>query len=184
MVSTDNLTIAGIIPVNNFASNAPYGTAWNGIDDDGDWAKWAEEFGWGDTQEPGEWGYINYHDINDSTNPIEAGLKWVVDLSKEKFIGKNAIEKIYIEKPAKQLVCFEMQERGIPRKSYNIYSNDEKIGFVTSGTFSTNLNKGIGLGYVDSIKIKDDIFDIKIRNKFIKANIIKPPFITNYSLHD
>ena len=124
------------------------------------------------------------NDINDEINPIEAGLKWVVDLSKEKFIGKNAIEKIYIEKPAKQLVCFEMQERGIPSKSYDIYSNDEKIGFVTSGTFSTNLNKGIGLGYVESIKIKDDICDIKIRNKFIKANIIKPPFITNYSLHD
>jgi len=130
------------------------------------------------------------NDINENINPIEAGLKWVVDLNKKNFIGKKSISNYYVNHPDKKLVCFKMLERGIPRKEYEIYINNEKVGFVTSGTFSTKLKKGIGLGYLKK-PIYLSLFEnkekktceIKIRNKIVKAEIVNPPFIDKYSLH-
>ena len=46
-----------------------------------------------------------------------------------------------IKKPSRRLVCFKMLERSIPRKDYEVYSNDTLIGIVSSGTFSIELNK-------------------------------------------
>ncbi len=56
----DDFDVVGILPVNDNGSNPPYGTAWNGLDDDGDWAPWADEFGWGDSPDQGEWGFVEY----------------------------------------------------------------------------------------------------------------------------
>ena len=61
--------------------------------------------------------------------------------------------------------------------------NNTLIGIVSSGTFSIGLNNGIGLAFIDAKYIKSKTIDIKIRNKFCKASLIKPPFINNYSLH-
>ena len=113
---------------------------------------------------------------------IQAGLKWVVDLSKEHFIGKKCIEQ-EIKHPSRRLVCFKMFERSIPRKDYEVYLNDTLIGIVSSGTFSIGLNSGIGLAFIDAKYTKSKTIDIKIRNKFYRASLIKPPFINNYSLH-
>ena len=128
------------------------------------------------------------NDINDDINPLEAGLKWVVDLSKRNFIGKNKILEFQLNKPVKKLICFKMLERGIPRTNYEIYINNKNVGYVTSGTFSTNLNIGIGLGYINNFIVfdneKEKKCEIKIRDKFINAEIIQPPFINKYSLHD
>ena len=62
--------VAGLMPINGFGTHPPYGTAWNGVDDDGDWAKWAENFGWdqddkdndGNLADPGEWGIVMLDD--------------------------------------------------------------------------------------------------------------------------
>ena len=48
------------------------------------------------------------YDINENINPIEAGLKWVVDLNKKNFIGKKSISNYYVNHPDKKLVCFKM----------------------------------------------------------------------------
>ena len=58
-VTVHNLgDVAGLMPINGFGTHPPYGTAWNGLDDDGDWAEWADEFGWGDSPDHGEWGGV------------------------------------------------------------------------------------------------------------------------------
>ncbi len=44
------------------------------------------------------------NDISEKTNPIEAGLGWVVKLDKKDFIGKDAIAKVKEEKPRQKLV--------------------------------------------------------------------------------
>ena len=128
------------------------------------------------------------NDINESINPIEAGLKWVVDLSKDNFIGKNVIFDFHTNKPLKKMICFQLLDRGIPRQDYEIYVENKKVGYVTSGTFSTTVQKGIGLGYINiSVFEKNNYKNychIKIRNKFIKAEIITPPFIADFSLHN
>ena len=79
-------------------------------------------------------------DINENTNPIEAGLKWAVKLDKENFIGKSNLLKIQ-KNPAKKLVCIEMNERAIPRSGNSILFEDIFVGKVTSGTMSPSLKR-------------------------------------------
>ncbi|MEZ5022947.1 MAG: glycine cleavage T C-terminal barrel domain-containing protein [Chitinophagales bacterium] len=78
----------------------------------------------------------------------------------------------------RKLVGFEMIDRGIPRKDYPIVNVDgENIGIVTSGTQSPSLDKAIGLGYVNlgNRTLDTEIF-IQVRNKSIKAKVVKLPF--------
>ena len=123
------------------------------------------------------------NDIDETTNPLEAGLSWITDLSKSDFIGKDSLLQIKNNKINRQLITFIMDGRGIPRKGYELYKDNEKIGLVTSGTQSPILKKGIGIGYIKVPFNKlDQEISVKIRDKFIEATIIKPPFIKNTSL--
>ncbi len=126
-----------------------------------------------------EMGYCLYgHDIDDTTSPIEAGLSWITSFNKE-FIAKDIHQQIKENGPAKKLVGFEMIDRGIPRQHYPILNESgNAIGEVTSGTQSPSLNLGIGMGYVksDLAKVGNEIF-ISIRDKSLKAKIVKMPFV-------
>lgn len=126
-----------------------------------------------------EMGFCLYgNDIDDTTSPMEAGLAWITKFTKD-FTNRAAIEKQKNEGVTKKLVGFEMIERGIPRHDYQIADASGKIiGKVTSGTQSPSLNKAIGLGYVETAfaKTGTEIF-IVIRDKHIKANVVKIPFL-------
>ena len=126
-----------------------------------------------------EMGYCLYgNDINDTTNPIEAGLKWATKTNKD-FIGKTHVVNSIENGIEKKLICFILNERGIPRKDYKIFDPEQnEIGVVTSGTMSPLLKKGIGMGYVrfSNSKLGTKIY-IQIRNKYVKSEIVKPPFI-------
>ena len=58
------------------------------------------------------------------------------------------------------MINFKMIERGIPRNGYEICNEEgNKIGIVTSGTFSPSNKVGIGIGYInDNIRLGDEIF--------------------------
>ena len=126
-----------------------------------------------------EMGYCLYgHDIDDTTSPIEAGLGWITSFNKD-FIMKDFHSAIKSAGPKKKLVGFEMIDRGIPRQHYPILNAaGAVIGEVTSGTQSPNLSKGIGMGYVETSQsaVGTEIF-ISIRDKSLKAQIVKMPFI-------
>ena len=125
-----------------------------------------------------EMGYCLYgNDITENTTPIEAGLSWIVKTNKN-FIGKNRIVNQIANGVSKKLVGFILQEKGIPRKDYEILDvNNNIIGNVTSGTMSPSLNQAIGMGYIiTSQSYFGNNILIKIRNKTLKAIIIKLPF--------
>ena len=125
-----------------------------------------------------EKGYCLYgNDIDDSTSPIEAGLGWITKFTKE-FVSSETFKKQKEDGPQKKLVAFKMEDRGIPRSAYEIQNEQEEvIGNVTSGTMSPSLGIGIGMGYVKAghLKVDTEIY-IKIRNKSVKAKIVKLPF--------
>ena len=78
----------------------------------------------------------------------------------------------------RKLCAFEMVDKGIPRHGYEIVDAEGNvIGNVTSGTMSPVLKKGIGMGYVKPALAKSgsEIF-IKVRNRNLKAQVVKPPF--------
>jgi aminomethyltransferase len=125
-----------------------------------------------------EMGYCLYgNDIDDTTNPIEAGLGWITK-PETGFIAADIIQKVKEAKPDRRLVGFEMLERGIPRKGYEICDDaGKRIGTVTSGTQSPSLNQFIGMGYV-AVPMHQSGTEIwvNIRNKPIKAQVVKMPF--------
>ena len=121
---------------------------------------------------------LHGNDIDDSINPIQAGLGWICKKDIE-FIGKKIIDRDRENNPSKILVGFELKERGIPRKGYKIFNKDGNlIGEVTSGSISPYTKKAIGMGYVnfDESRTLKAIF-IEIRNKKVEAVISKRPFI-------
>lgn len=126
-----------------------------------------------------EMGFCLYgNDIDDTTSPIEAGLGWITKFTKE-FTNSKALKEQKEKGVSKKLVGFEMIERGIPRHDYEIVdAGGNNIGKVTSGTQSPSLNKGIGMGYVKTefSAVGSDIF-IKIRDKALKAKVVKVPFL-------
>jgi len=126
-----------------------------------------------------EMGYCLYgNDIDQTTNPIEAGLGWITKLDKENFIGKDAILKIKQEGPGRKLVAMISDEKTFPRKGYDITSDSKKVGVVTSGTVSPVLEKPIALGYVNKpLNTAGSNVAFKIRDKEFPATVTKLPFV-------
>jgi len=119
------------------------------------------------------------HELSDSTNPIEAGLGWVVKLGKtDDFIGKSEIQKVKDTGKKVALVGFEMIDKGIARDSYPIVHDKKIVGAVTSGTMSPTLKKAIGIAYVPvALASVGSKFSIDIRGSERVAHVVETPFI-------
>ena len=119
------------------------------------------------------------NEIDETTNPIEAGLGWVVKLDKPAgFLGHAAIAKVKAEGPTRTIVGFEMVGRGIARHGYPLLSKSgEPVGICTSGGPSPTLGKSIGLGYLPvALAAVGTEFLVDCRGKSIEAKVVKPPF--------
>lgn len=124
--------------------------------------------------EAGLWLYGN--DMDESVNPIEAGLRWTVKLKKPGyFIGRRAIQKVREEGVKRRLVGLMMEDRGIPRHGYEVLNAEEQvIGEVTSGGLSPTLGVGIALAYVppEYRELGTEVY-IKIRSRLAKGKVVK-----------
>ena len=125
-----------------------------------------------------EMGYCLYgNDIDDTTSPLEAGLGWVTKFKKE-FTNSSFLKNQKTEGVTKKLVGFELIDKGVPRRDYEIIDVEgNAIGTVTSGTMGPSVKKGIGMGYVPTAYAKtgSEIY-IKVRKRLLKAQIVKMPF--------
>lgn len=125
-----------------------------------------------------EAGLVLYgNDIDENITPFEAKLDYAVKMEKDKFIGKEALQKQLEEGLKKVRIGLMMIDQGIPRPHYEIWCENEKIGIVTSGTYSPLLKIGIAMGYVkpqyDEINREVEVL---IRDRRVKAKIVKWPF--------
>ena len=127
-----------------------------------------------------ESGFCLYgNDIDDTTSPIEAGLGWITKfVDGNDFIDRDYMAKLKEEGIQRKLTAFKMVDKGIPRQHYEICDAEgNQIGEVTSGTMSPMLKIGIGMGYIQKgmNKIDTEVY-IKIRNKMMKAQVVRLPF--------
>lgn len=123
-----------------------------------------------------EAGLVLYgNDIDENINPFEAGLDFAVDLDKEFFVGKSALIDIKEEGVNRKRVALLSKTRNSPRRGNEIYKDGEKVGVVTSGTFSPILGKGIGMGYVHSRLAKPGEELVVKGTKEIKVEVSKTP---------
>jgi aminomethyltransferase len=109
--------------------------------------------------------------------PLEATMSWTINWDHD-FIGKNALLKQKEKGKYHRLTNLICTDRGIPRHGYEIQKDGKKVGHVTSGTLSPCLKTGIAMGYVDpNYREKDSILEILIREKTVKAKVVKPPIV-------
>lgn len=125
-----------------------------------------------------EMGFCLYgNDIDQSTNPLEAGLGWITKLDKGDFVGRQVLLNVKQEGPKRKLAGFTLPERALARHGYHIRSNGSVVGHVTSGTFSPSLQKGIALGYVPvSLAKPGQMVLVEIRGREVQGAVVKLPF--------
>ena len=116
------------------------------------------------------------HDMDETINPLEAGLAWTVDLKSERdFIGKAAL----LAKPAtRKLVGLVLLDRGVMRDHQTVKSSHGE-GEITSGSFSPTLNQSIALARIPNEVQVGDTVQIEVRDKLLNAKVVKYPFVRN-----
>ncbi|MDO8963799.1 MAG: glycine cleavage system aminomethyltransferase GcvT [Coriobacteriia bacterium] len=130
-----------------------------------------------------EMGYpLHGSDMDRTTDPISAGLGWVVSLPKGEFVGRDVIAPIKAAGAARRLVGLIVAE-GIPRHGFPVLRDGVEVGTVASGTFSPTLEHGIATAYVpaDCAEL-GTVLEIAIRRKTVLATVVKMPFVTETSL--
>ncbi len=126
--------------------------------------------------------YLLYgNDMDETTTPLEVGLSRVVKFEKEKFIGKQALLRQKEMEVPRKLIAFTMDDRSVARKDYPILLEGKNVGRVTSGTFSPTLEKGIGLGLVETmltewLSVGSEI-SVEVRGQPHPAIVSKKPFV-------
>lgn len=118
------------------------------------------------------------NDIDETTNPLEAGLGWTVKLQAGDFIGKEALLAVQATGPTRKLVGFEMVGRGIARHGYPIVDEQgSTIGVCTSGAPGPTVGKNIGLGYVPTpLATVGTTLRVDCRGKVVEAVVVPTPF--------
>jgi aminomethyltransferase len=118
-------------------------------------------------------------DMDESTTLVEAGLGWIVcvDEAKGEFPGRAVLAQQKKEGAPRKLVGFEVVGRGIARHGYPVYSGEEPVGAVTSGTYAPFVQKNIGLCYLPTARaeVGTEIL-VEIREKKVAARVVPTPF--------
>ena len=116
-------------------------------------------------------------DMDETTNPLESGLAWTVDLKSERdFTGKQALLETSINQ---QLVGLVLLDKGVLRNHQKVVTQQEGEGEITSGGFSPTLNQSIALARIPAgIAIGEQVHVI-VRDKQLAARVVKYPFVRN-----
>ena len=115
-------------------------------------------------------------DMDEHVSPLECGLAWTVDLRTNRdFVGRRALERL---RPARKLAGLVLQERGVMRAHQRVRTQSG-TGEITSGGFSPTLNRSIALARVPADVVVGAEAEIEVRDKMLKAKVVKPPFVRN-----
>jgi aminomethyltransferase len=116
------------------------------------------------------------HELNETIDPISAGLEFAVQLEKD-FIGAEALRKIKADGPKRKLVGLELEGRRIARQGTPVMKDGKQVGEVTSGTFGPTLQKSIAMAYVDSaLATEGTALECDLKGTMNPCKIVKMPF--------
>jgi aminomethyltransferase len=117
------------------------------------------------------------NDIDATTNPLEAGLGWIVKPAKGSFIGRDAIEKVRAAGVTRRLVGLEMAERAVARHGYPVLHGGTRVGSVTSGSYGPSVDRYIAMAYVatEQAAVGTEL-GVEIRGQVKPARVVKTPF--------
>ncbi|MCS7301794.1 MAG: glycine cleavage system aminomethyltransferase GcvT [Fimbriimonadales bacterium] len=119
------------------------------------------------------------HELTDDTNPIEAGLSWLVS-DRTDYIGAEAIVQAKQAGTARKLMGIRLQERGVPREGYPVLIEGQPVSTLTSGVYSPTLEQGIGMAYLPAAYAKAGTpCAVEIRGKAVPAIVSTRRFLKN-----
>ncbi len=114
------------------------------------------------------------HELSEDITPFEANLDRYVSLEKD-FLGKDALLQKKVEK---RLFGLELLQRGVPREGYRIFHEGKEIGYVSSGTFSPTLQRGIALCFVHvDFRVEGMEVQVQVRDRRLPARLRGYPFL-------
>jgi aminomethyltransferase len=132
------------------------------------------------------------------SSPFELDLSWTVELTKENFVGKNALAQEARRGAQWQFVGVELDWNGLERAyaeaglapqlpatawrtSVPLYANGGQVGYATSGAWSPLLKKYLALAHVQSrraaagTEIEMEV-TVEHRRRRAPARVVKKPF--------
>lgn len=115
------------------------------------------------------------HEMDETVDPLEAGLGFAVKLDKPDFIGRDAL--IAKGSPARERIGLAATGRGIIREHHDVRANDQLIGQTTSGTFCPHLKRACAMALVraGSVQVGDAV-DVDVRGRTVAAEVVELPF--------
>ena len=117
-------------------------------------------------------------DMDESVNPLDAGLAWTIDLVSERdFIGKGPLQSKGQQANFYGLILRE--KGGILRAHQKVIAASGATGEITSGTFSPTMQQAIALARVPQGVAVGDTVHVEIRDKKLAATVVKLPFVRN-----
>ena len=116
-------------------------------------------------------------DMDQGTNPYEAGLGWTVKLDKGDFVGRPALQRVKAEGPRRRLIGLGCSDRTIPRHGSRVSRDGAVIGTVTSGTYSFWLRRGIAMAMIDAGSASVGMMlAVEARTGTGRAEVVTMPF--------
>jgi aminomethyltransferase len=117
-------------------------------------------------------------ELSDDISPYEAGLGWAVSLTKGDFVGRDAMAEVKAAGAKRRAVGFTTTKRsGAPRTHCEVRVGGQRVGEVTSGTFSPTLGKNIGLALIERTHAGvGKPLEVIVRGKPVEAVQVKTPF--------
>ncbi len=118
------------------------------------------------------------HEITAEILPLEARLGWITKLKKGDFVGSDSLLKAKEAGLQRKLIGLQLSENGVPREGYPVLSEGREVGYVTSGTMSPSLKKGIALALVEAaVADGEQPLQIGIRKRQLAAERASLPFV-------
>jgi aminomethyltransferase len=119
------------------------------------------------------------HELNETIDPMQAGLAWAVKLDKGDFVGREAIRKS-AERPGERpiRVGFELEGKRAAREGSPILAGEDTIvGTVSSGSFCPWLDRSLAMGYIEArLAIPGTRLRIDVRGSILNATVVPLPF--------
>lgn len=117
------------------------------------------------------------HELTETTNPVQADIGFAINLKDREFVGRSEIVAAKKDESLQKRVGIELQGKRAAREHSDIYAAGQRVGEVTSGTFSPTLQRPIAMGFVDPQFTADGTeIEIDIRGTRTPARVVPLPF--------
>jgi aminomethyltransferase len=117
------------------------------------------------------------HELNETIDPLTAGLSFAVKFQAKDFIGKSSLERVRAGGVRQRRLGLVLEGKRIAREGAIVLLSGREVGQVTSGTFSPTLEKSIAMAYleIDAAKVGEQV-EVDIRGKREPATLVDLPF--------